>query len=867
MDTGLLLNAINDSTGLLLYTLDTELHFTSFTRSYREIMKKFMDADIEVGRSILEYLTNEDAIQARMNYDRVLRGEIFSSVQHAEKPGLNKHYWESRYTPMYADGKQIGITVFLIDVSDRMNALKEARDAQTRLNLALKASQTGVWEWNIQTDEIYWSDEVYALFDSAKRETPVSFEDYTRAVHPDDEKTVIAHIQESLTNRTEYNVEHRIFTVGDHQLKWVRGVGKVFSDANDQSLRMVGIVQDITRQKAEQEKNQQLALVANITTNMVIITSRNGQIEWVNPSFIEITGYTLEEVQGKKPGHVLQGPATDRNVVDYMNSKLLAGEGFHHVELINYTKAGKPYWTEIEVHPLLNEDGQVTKFVSVQSDITKQKVSQETLMENESRFRQIVQFSPMGLLMYELNDQDKLILIEINDAAKKMLGHNTSSKLGLSLEEAFPPLAETDIPNHYLIAARMGTPWFAEEVLYNDGKISGGFQVNAFHAGTNRVAVFFLDITERKKAEKEALDWRTRYELIVKSSGQMIYDYDVASDEILWSGSTQEILGYTNEEMGNLGQWSSLIHPDDRDRIISLLTEARQHLEKFNVEYRFLDRWGNYKVLHDRGFFFRDKNHNNLIRMLGIMEDITGLKEAEKNLLQKNDELLKANEELDRFVYSASHDLRAPIASLLGLIQVARFEDSRDSLEMLFTLQEKSLRKLDSFIRDIVDHSRNARMPVDAQTIDVQRIIQDAFEQFNYMENSQHIRKEILLQQNCPFVNDAKRFQIIINNLISNAIKYADLAKEDPHLLINSVIDEHEARFIFTDNGEGISDDHRNRIFDMFFRASARGAGSGLGLYIVKETVDKLNGTITVESRFGKGSTFTVLLSNSKSTA
>jgi signal transduction histidine kinase len=248
------------------------------------------------------------------------------------------------------------------------------------------------------------------------------------------------------------------------------------------------------------------------------------------------------------------------------------------------------------------------------------------------------------------------------------------------------------------------------------------------------------------------------------------------------------------------------------------------------------------------------------------MEDITSKKEAEDSLMVKNNELLKANEELDRFVYSASHDLRAPIASLLGLIQVARLEKSRDALEMLFTLQEKSLKKLDSFIRDIVDHSRNARLPVEGKPVDVQKCINEAFEQFHFLENMDKIRKDIQIRQETIFITDPKRFQIIINNLISNAIKYSDPSKPDPYLEISADINSHRALFKFHDNGEGIMKELQDQIFDMFFRASSRGTGSGLGLYIVKEVVNKLNGEIMVKSDYGKGSTFTVLLPNNPNT-
>ncbi|MCU0357869.1 MAG: PAS domain S-box protein [Cyclobacteriaceae bacterium] len=862
MDNEYLIRAIQQRSDLILFSLDRNYCLTSFTRTYQEMLRVFWHAEIHIGDNILDHTPEQWQKQSQSYFDRALCGEKFSMIEKGEDYGEGFSYWESRFTPIPdGSGGIEGISVLVRDITELVHTSQQLDETKSRLKLALTASKTGVWEWNIRTNEVYWSDEVYELFNIRDRNPSLDYTSYLDSVHPEDVKLLQDKIQEAISKLSAYYVEHRVFTP-NNQLRWIRGVGQIIPGDDGRPEKLTGIVHDITQEKEEHDKIAQLALVANATTNMVIITDRDGRVEWVNPAFEHITGYTLLEVLGKKPGHVLQGELTDKPTADWISQKIREGQGFKNIELINYTKSGRLYWVSLEVIPLTDENGQVEKFVAVQSDITEQKLSNEILRESESRFRQIIQSSPMGVLMYELNDRNELVLIETNASANQILGVDTSALLGLTIEQAFPPLAQTEIPQHYRKAARENVPWYSEEVQYNDGKISGAYQVHAFQAGTNRVAIFFLDITARKKSEKEIRDWRTRYELIVQSSRQMIYDYDVDSGKILWSGSTQEILGYTNEEMGDIEQWSMLIHRDDRDRIVNMLMTAREHLEKFNVEYRFRDRWGNYKVLHDRGFFFLDSDRNNTMRMLGIMEDITRAKEAEQTLLLNNEALQKANEELDRFVYSASHDLRAPIASLLGLIQVAKMEKSREALDMLFEMQEKSLKRLDTFIRDIVDHSRNARIPVEYQEADLEKCFQEAFDQVSFMENSAKIRKKITITQSHPFITDVKRFQIIINNLVSNAIKYADLNKEDPYLEVEADITDKRGIFRIHDNGEGIPEDLHDQIFDMFFRASSRGTGSGLGLYIVKEVVNRLDGAVTVNAEFGKGSSFTVLLPN-----
>ncbi|HWA33305.1 MAG TPA: HAMP domain-containing sensor histidine kinase, partial [Cyclobacteriaceae bacterium] len=202
------------------------------------------------------------------------------------------------------------------------------------------------------------------------------------------------------------------------------------------------------------------------------------------------------------------------------------------------------------------------------------------------------------------------------------------------------------------------------------------------------------------------------------------------------------------------------------------------------------------------------------------------------------------------------------IASLLGLIEVARLEKNKDNLDQLLNLQKKTLLRLDHFIRDIVDHSRNTRLKVEPDPVNFESIVNAVIEQLQFMDNVSKIRRSIVISQSEPFHTALTRLEIILKNLISNAIKYADLRKEDPALEVTVTSNANVAVICVRDNGEGIPTDARPRIFEMFYRASANGSGSGLGLYIVKEAVQKIGGTITVHSEYGKGTEFVVTIPN-----
>jgi PAS domain S-box-containing protein len=255
------------------------------------------------------------------------------------------------------------------------------------------------------------------------------------------------------------------------------------------------------------------------------------------------------------------------------------------------------------------------------------------------------------------------------------------------------------------------------------------------------------------------------------------------------------------------------------------------------------------------------------VTIQAIVRDISERKKTEEEnkrlqqtLQEKNDDLIKINAELDRFVYSASHDLRAPISSLLGLIEVAKMEKDMDRVVQLLDLQKKSLMRMDRFIKDIVDHSRNTRLAVTPEPIDFDLMIANALEQLQFMEKFNRIRKSVTVEQATVFYTSATRVDIILNNLFSNAMKYADLRKNDPYLQVTVKCFDHKAEIKIADNGEGIPADALPKIFDMFYRGSGSGSGSGLGLYIVKEALQKLQGTISVHSEFAAGTEFIITI-------
>lgn len=245
-------------------------------------------------------------------------------------------------------------------------------------------------------------------------------------------------------------------------------------------------------------------------------------------------------------------------------------------------------------------------------------------------------------------------------------------------------------------------------------------------------------------------------------------------------------------------------------------------------------------------------------------EDEVARTKASDALRLQNEELKKINRELDSFVYSVSHNLKAPLMSVLGLINLAKMEDGKhgNTFTSYFEMMERSIHKLDDTLKEILEYSRNARQEVSIDQVDIHRIINDDIEKMQYIPGSDKIRKEVNINQTAPLLSDSYRLSVIFNNLISNAIKYSDAGKDDPYLKIDADIDEHRAVFVVEDNGIGIAQEYLAKVFDMFFRATMAKEGAGLGLYIVKETVDKLHGKVSIESEPRVGTSFKIEIPN-----
>lgn len=264
---------------------------------------------------------------------------------------------------------------------------------------------------------------------------------------------------------------------------------------------------------------------------------------------------------------------------------------------------------------------------------------------------------------------------------------------------------------------------------------------------------------------------------------------------------------------------------------------------------------------------------SNLSRLPSSMLSSIGKRNAEREKMEayqriatQNKELVKINEELDSFVYSVSHNLRSPLLSVLGLINILNTEGNLNGKALpVINMMERSVLQLDKTLKDIVEYSHNSHNEIDYAKIDWKALIDQTWPNFNHLDQLNQLDKKIDINETAPFFSDSYRLSVLFRNLISNAIHYWDETKEKPMIAISISVDKDQAVLVVEDNGVGVDAELIPRVFDMFYRANAKSVGAGLGLYVAREIMNRLKGSITFNSQRKKWTRVVVTVPNNAS--
>jgi PAS domain S-box-containing protein len=330
----------------------------------------------------------------------------------------------------------------------------------------------------------------------------------------------------------------------------------------------------------------------------------------------------------------------------------------------------------------------------------------------------------------------------------------------------------------------------------------------------------------------------------------LVFVFDEKCEVTYACGHVPDVLHVPSESLLGIGYYGRVV-PENKNIIKPVVDELSGLPEESRMIENLCLLTQEGKRLYFDGTITNLKNDPEIRGFVMHIFDVTGRKEAQ-------DALREVNFELDNFVYRASHDMRAPLLSVIGLVNVAMHDPSTNT-ERYLEMIKNSMLKLDRFIRDLTEYSVNERIEFIPVPTNFDFLIRQVWNEMDYLKNYRKVEVTIHSPRQ-EVIMDASRMKILIHNLLSNAIKFADLGKSSPAAKITVAIRRGIIEIEMNDNGIGILSDHQTKVFDMFFRGSELSEGSGLGLYIVKKIVQKLKGSVELRSELGKGTTLTVLL-------
>lgn len=508
---------------------------------------------------------------------------------------------------------------------------------------------------------------------------------------------------------------------------------------------------------------------------------------------------------------------------------------------------GKVVWVDVRSNHELQEDGTIIRRGIIQ-DITDRK---ESAKQTELRYMSLMERLPIGVVVHK---NGKLLFANAQAHLILVAGKKTKGLIGTDVMNfVHPDYHQRIIRRMKEVAEGMPAPMTEQKYVRFDGKVID-VETMAFpfkFKGEQAVQVIFRDITERKQTEARIKKNETLLaQLFQNIPMAVVLLNDLGKVEQVNKGF-EEMFGYSLDELRGKSI-NDFIVPEDlvhegvdlnnlitSNRVVSIETIRKHRSGRFiNV------------ILYGMPVVLE----NQTLGIYGVYVDFTDRKKVEE-------ELKIRNTELDNFVYKVSHDLRAPLSSILGLVNLARLPGNTDNPNDYIDIIGEKVEHLDHFIGDVLSHSKNLKMEVTTSKVDFEQIIDRTFNELSYLIGAQEMNRIVKIE-GIDFYSDPWRISEILRNLISNAIKYRKLDIPDPEIKIKILIDNLRAEISFTDNGIGIDEQNLARIFEMFYRATEQSDGSGIGLYIVKNAVDKLGGQMTVASQLDHGTRFNIVLPN-----
>ena len=645
--------------------------------------------------------------------------------------------------------QSVGFVAINRDVTSFREATETIQKIERRFERVSRATTDAIWEWHIPTDSVWWSDGLFKLFGHDPTKTDFNNQWWLDHIHPDDLTRIIVEKAQLLQSENAYwKFEYRFQKV-DKTYAWVHDQAFLERDLHSQPYRATGGISDITQRKQAEKslKESRECFFKVFDTNpaaQAIVQNEDRQILEVNESYTKLTGYSRQDLIGQT--------ITALNIYD--DNQCIKIEQ-------QKTKQGIPQNIEMPIQTSSGERREVL-FSGEELEMNGKPSLLTCLIDNTDRKRAEQKIEKLNIdltkrqsRLQAMIDSSEDVFVLTSPEGSKYVSANVYRILGYTQEEYVKmPTSEFIHPDDYplrwneLKQPGDSIKLLSYRCLHKNGEWRWveGSATNLTHAeGLNGIFISIRDITERKNAEVALRKSEAHLLQLTNSLPQLVWTClpDGQCDYL-----SKQWLAYTGiPKEQQLGlDWTNQIHPDDRERIIPVWHHAVENRTNFRMEIRIRRYDGMYRWF-DAQTTRLDDAEGNLVKWFGSNTDIDDKKQIEL-------ENLEVNEELDKFVYSVSHDLRSPLVGIMGLITLTRDEVQDDEAKDYLNKMETNVTKLDNILHSILDYSYNSRHAVKAEPIEINDLVNKCLENLDYMPHFDRVQKEVQVHQQTALISD-----------------------------------------------------------------------------------------------------------------
>lgn len=701
-----------------------------------------------------------------------------------------------------------------------------------------------------------------------------------------DEKELIGKTWELIYDQSEIDrINKDIFPLLMEQKKW-RGetVGKskngkpIYQEITLTVTEDGGIIcicRDIEQRIINRKQIRVHEKIMEQTNSMLMITNRNREITWVNEAFCKTTGYTMKEVLGQNPGHLLQGQNSNRAIIKKFREALISRTPFK-CELLNYKKDGSIYWVDIKCQPLFNEQGQIDGFFAIEEDITERKRTESLLHESKLRLEMAIEGTGAALWDWDISNNT----VYYSPSWKKVLGYNDEDirfDLNEWTDRIHPDDREKTMVNlnRYLEG---GSQIYEAEVRlrHKDGHYlyfldRGQITLRDDFGKPSRMTGIAFNISELKETQQKLRESESRWYAALEGSEFGVWEWDLKKDSLYFSPKLKELYGYHPEELHPTTEfWIRTCHPDDLEvSKFALDNHLENKTQQFQSDRRVLHRDGTYRWFQSRGIVIERDDQGQPLKVVGSVVDITERKKLEEELIEAKNSA-EANVKIKRrFLANISHEIRTPMHAIMGIAEQLTRSTLNDKQEYYLRIINDSAKALLGIINDVLDISKieEGKLKIDNVDFGMRDILYNVFNLFSDTAEQKNLRYKLNFDErlNRLFTGDPARVRQVLLNIISNALKFTEKGTITISCrLLSRSENQYNVLFECTDTGIGMSDEMKNKLFEDFSQEDEsferKYGGSGLGLAITNELVQLMNGSVSVKSMKDEGTTISIIL-------